>query len=46
MEYDPKPPFNAGIPATAGEDIVQLLLKFGQPLIEAFLQQTQDVPKF
>ncbi|GAB4531639.1 MAG: DJ-1/PfpI family protein [Pleurocapsa sp.] len=43
MEYDPKPPFKAGTPETAGEDIVQPLLKFGQPLIEAFLQQTQAI---
>jgi cyclohexyl-isocyanide hydratase len=42
MEYDPKPPFDAGTPETAGEDIVRPLLTLGKPLIEAF----KNVPKF
>ena len=42
MEYDPEPPFNAGTPETAGEGIVQPLLEFGKPLLEAFLAQTRD----
>lgn len=43
MEYHPLPPFDAGIPETAGEEIVRSLLEFGKPLIEAFLQQTQTI---
>lgn len=43
MEYHPQPPFAAGIPETAGEEIVQPLLKLGKPLIEAFWQRTQAI---
>ena len=43
MEYHPEPPFNTGIPETAGEEILQPLLKSGKPLIEAFLKQTQAI---
>ena len=43
MEYHPEPPFNTGIPETAGEEISQPLLKLGKPLIEAFLKQTQAI---
>ncbi|PIG92490.1 DJ-1/PfpI family protein [Gloeocapsopsis sp. IPPAS B-1203] len=43
MEYTPKPPFNAGTPATAGKEIVQPLLQFGKPLLDAFLAQTQEI---
>jgi cyclohexyl-isocyanide hydratase len=42
MEYVPEPPFNAGSPETAGDEIVQPLLRVGQPLLNAFLAQTQD----
>jgi cyclohexyl-isocyanide hydratase len=42
MEYNPQPPFNAGTPETAGEKIIQPLLQFGEPLIEAFWQQTKE----
>jgi cyclohexyl-isocyanide hydratase len=42
MEYNPQPPFNAGSPETAGEKILQPLLEFGKPLIEAFSQQTKE----
>lgn len=42
MEYVPEPPFNAGSPETAGDEIIQPLLQFGKPLIEAFLAQTQE----
>jgi cyclohexyl-isocyanide hydratase len=42
MEYNPEPPFNAGTPDTAGEEVVQTLLKFGKPLLDAFLTQTKD----
>jgi cyclohexyl-isocyanide hydratase len=41
MEYHPEPPFDAGIPETAGEKIVQPLLDFGAPLIAAFMTQTK-----
>ena len=43
MEYNPQPPFNAGTPETAGEKIVEPLLEFGKPLIEAFLNQTNKI---
>ena len=42
MEYVPDPPFNAGSPETAGEEIVQPFMQFGKPLIDAFLAQTKD----
>lgn len=42
MEYNPKPPFNAGTPETAGEEVVQLLMQFGKPLVDAFLVQTKE----
>lgn len=45
MEYDPKPPFNAGTPETAGQEIVQSLIEFGKPMIDAFLAQTQATAK-
>lgn len=41
MEYTPEPPFNAGTPETAGKEIVQPLMQFGQPLLDAFLAQTK-----
>jgi cyclohexyl-isocyanide hydratase len=42
MEYAPEPPFDAGSPATAGDEIVRPLMQFGKPLLDAFLAQTQD----
>jgi cyclohexyl-isocyanide hydratase len=42
MEYSPEPPFNAGTPETAGEQVVQPLMEFGKPLLDAFLAQTRD----
>jgi cyclohexyl-isocyanide hydratase len=42
LEYNPKPPYNAGTPEAAGEEIVQPLLGFGAPLIEAFMAQTKE----
>ncbi len=42
MEYDPQPPFNAGSLETAGEQVVQPLIQFGQPLFNAFLAQTRE----
>jgi cyclohexyl-isocyanide hydratase len=41
MEYVPEPPFNAGSPETAGDEIVQSLIQFGKPLLNAFLAQTK-----
>lgn len=41
MEYDPQPPFNAGTPETAGEEVVQSLLQFSKPLLDAFWAQTK-----
>ncbi|WP_110987830.1 DJ-1/PfpI family protein [Acaryochloris thomasi] len=40
MEYSPKPPF-AGTPETAAPEAVAALMQAGQPLMEAFLKQTQ-----
>jgi cyclohexyl-isocyanide hydratase len=42
MEYVPEPPFNAGSPETAGKEIVQPLMQFGKPLLDAFWVQTKD----
>jgi cyclohexyl-isocyanide hydratase len=42
MEYTPEPPFNAGTPETAGEEIVQPLIQLGQPLLDAFWAQTKE----
>jgi cyclohexyl-isocyanide hydratase len=41
MEYDPAPPFRAGSPETAEQEICQRLLQAGKPLLDAFWQQTQ-----
>ncbi len=41
MEYTPEPLFKAGTPETAGETVVQSLMQFSQPLLKAFLVQTQ-----
>ncbi len=43
MEYAPQPPFVAGVPETAPEDVTQSLLHLGEPLIAAFLKQTQKI---
>lgn len=42
MEYVPEPPFNAGSPETAGDEIVQSLMELGKPLLDAFLAQTRE----
>ncbi|NEQ75836.1 MAG: DJ-1/PfpI family protein [Okeania sp. SIO2C9] len=42
MEYNPMPPFDAGTPEKAGNEIVEPLLQFEKPLIEAFLHQIQE----
>lgn len=41
MEYSPEPPFDAGTPKAAGEEVVKPLLQVGNPLLEAFLHQTK-----
>ncbi|GAB4367594.1 MAG: DJ-1/PfpI family protein [Elainellaceae cyanobacterium] len=43
MEYTPEPPFNAGTPETAGEEVVRSLMQLGKPLLDAFLVQTRKV---
>ena len=43
MEYEPQPPFNSGNPLTAEKKVVKSLLKFGKPLIDAFLTQTKKI---
>lgn len=42
MEYTPDPPFHAGTPETAGQEIIDSLMQFGKPLLDAFLTQTRD----
>jgi cyclohexyl-isocyanide hydratase len=42
MEYVPEPPFNTGTPETAGKEIMESLMQFGKPLLDAFLIQTRD----
>lgn len=41
LEYDPQPPFQAGTPETAGQEVTQSLMQLGKPLVEAFFAQTQ-----
>lgn len=41
LEYDPEPPFNTGTPEKAGKKVVQPLIQFGKPLVDAFLAQTK-----
>ncbi|MDJ0534667.1 MAG: DJ-1/PfpI family protein [Xenococcaceae cyanobacterium MO_207.B15] len=43
LEYNPQPPFDAGIPETAGKSIVNPLMQYGKPLVEAFLAQTKEI---
>ncbi len=43
MEYDPKPPFNAGNPLTVESEIRESLLNAGKPLLEAFLNCTKEI---
>lgn len=40
MEYQPEPPFDAGTPETAGEDILGAFMQLGKPFIDAFWTQT------
>jgi cyclohexyl-isocyanide hydratase len=42
MEYCPAPPFNAGTPETAGEEVLNALRQAGKPLLEAFWAQTRE----
>jgi cyclohexyl-isocyanide hydratase len=42
MEYTPAPPFNAGTPETADQQIVHSLMQFSKPLVAAFSSQTRD----
>jgi cyclohexyl-isocyanide hydratase len=42
MEYSPEPPFNAGTPETAGEQVVQSFMQLGKSLVDTFLAQTRD----
>jgi cyclohexyl-isocyanide hydratase len=42
LEYNPQPPYDAGTPEAAGEEIVQPLMGFGASLIEAFMAQTKE----
>ena len=41
MEYMPDPPFNAGTPETAGQEVVDSLMQLGKPLLDAFADQTR-----
>ena len=43
MEYAPVPPFNAGTPETADQQIVDSLMQFGQPLLDTFAAQTREI---
>lgn len=42
LEYNPEPPFNAGTREMAGDGIIQSLMQFGKPLLEAFLVETKE----
>lgn len=41
MEYTPEPPFSAGTPETASEEVLLSLMQVGQLLVDAFLAQTK-----
>ncbi|MEM6435061.1 MAG: DJ-1/PfpI family protein [Cyanobacteria bacterium P01_D01_bin.115] len=41
MEYMPDPPFDAGTPEAAGQEIVDSLMQLGKPLLDAFADQTR-----
>ncbi len=43
LEYNPAPPFKAGTPEEAGESVVNMLIKPGQPMIDAFCAQTREI---
>lgn len=43
LQYDPSPPFDAGLPDKAGEDIVRLVTQLGEPIIEASWRQAQRI---
>ncbi|MEM8806462.1 MAG: DJ-1/PfpI family protein [Cyanobacteria bacterium P01_G01_bin.38] len=45
MEYTPAPPFNAGTPDTAGEALVNMLMKGGKPMIDAFWARTNEIAR-
>ncbi|MEO1401933.1 MAG: DJ-1/PfpI family protein [Cyanobacteria bacterium J06635_1] len=45
MEYTPAPPFNAGTPDTAGEALVNMLMKGGKPMIDAFWARTNAIAR-
>lgn len=42
MEYSPAPPFNAGTPETAGEEVLNILMQQGKSFIDAFWSQTRE----
>lgn len=43
MEYSPEPPFTAGTPHTAGEQVMASLMQAGQSLVDAFWHQTREI---
>lgn len=42
MEYSPEPPFTAGTPETAGEEVMTSLMQAGQSFVDAFWSQTRE----
>ena len=42
MEYSPIPPFNAGTPEAAGEEVLNTLMQQGKSLIDTFWNQTKE----
>jgi len=42
MEYSPHPPFTAGTPQTAGEEVMASLMQEGQSFVDAFWSQTRE----
>ena len=42
MEYTPAPPFDTGTPETADKRIVDSLMQFGKPMLDAFEAQTRE----
>ncbi|BDA68861.1 ThiJ family protein [Rivularia sp. IAM M-261] len=42
LEYNPAPPFNAGSPESAGEELVAMVKKSGSELIAVFLEASKE----
>ncbi|MBW4599890.1 MAG: DJ-1/PfpI family protein [Calothrix sp. FI2-JRJ7] len=46
LEYNPAPPFNAGLPEGAGEELVAMVKKSGSELIAASLEASKEAAQY